>query len=86
MMTHSLKEVFRQAKQQGIGVTLGFNDNEAGRKMAKQAAEIASRQGITCQVEWPTKGKDWNEILLAFNQQIAQVSKQKHHTAFARSL
>jgi hypothetical protein len=45
-----LKEVFRQAKQQGIGVTLGFNDDEASRKMAKQAAKIVSRQKITCRV------------------------------------
>jgi len=40
-IAHILEEVFLQAKQQGIGVTLGFNDDAAGRKMAKQATEIA---------------------------------------------
>lgn len=85
-IAHSLEEVFLQAKQQGIGVALGFDQDVAGKKMTKQVAEIASRQGITCQVDWPGKGKDWNEVLLAFNQQVAQVNKQKHYTAFDRSL
>ena len=54
--------------------------------MAKQVAEIASRQGITCQADWPTKGKDWNEVLVASNEQVAQVTKLKNCVAFARSL
>ncbi|MHB9147644.1 MAG: toprim domain-containing protein, partial [Candidatus Amoebophilus sp.] len=81
-----LEGIFIQAKQQGIGVTLGFNDDEEGRKMAKQVTEIASRQGITCQKDWPSKGKDWNEELVASNEQIYQVNKQKNSMAFARTL
>lgn len=85
-IAHILEEVFQQAKQQGIGVTLGFNNDEEGKRMATQAAEIASRKGLTCQTDWPSKGKDWNEVLVASNEQVAQVTKLKNYTAFARSI
>lgn len=85
-IAHILEEIFSQAKQQGIGVTLGFNNDEEGRKMAKQVTEIASRQGIACQKDWPSKDKDWNEVLVASNEQAAQVTKLKNCVAFTRSL
>jgi hypothetical protein len=85
-IARSLEAVFLQAKEQSIGVKLGFDQDGPGRDMAQQVAAIASKQGITCQMEWPSIGKDWNDMLVASKQQAAQLDKPKHATVFGRSL
>jgi len=53
--------------------------------MTQQVSAIASKQGVTCQVEFPKVGKDWNDMLLAQLKQSAQLDQQKNYTALARS-
>jgi hypothetical protein len=76
----SLETVFIQAKEQSIGGKLGFDGDSPGRAMAQQVAAIASKQGITCQMEWPSLGKDWNDMLVASKKQAAQLDEPKHAT------
>jgi DNA primase len=81
-----LEEVLLEAKKQAIGVKLCFDKDEAGEKMVKQVISIVSKQGVSCQVQWPSKGKDWNDMLLASKEQVAQVDKQKSSVLLGRSL
>jgi hypothetical protein len=85
-IVHSLEEVLLQAKKEAIGVKLCFDKDEAGEKMVKQVISIASKQGVSCQVQWPSKGKDWNDMLLASKEQVAQVDQQKSSVLLGRSL
>ena len=85
-IAHNLEEILLQAKEQAIGVKLCFDQDEAGRKMTNQVSALASKQGITCQVEWPGKGKDWNELLLASQEKVIPLNKLSNNAAFTRSL
>jgi hypothetical protein len=76
-IARSLEAVFIQAKEQSIGVKLGFDGDEKGREMAQQVVVIASKCGITCQIEFPKVGKDWNDMLVTSKQQIAQLDQPK---------
>jgi hypothetical protein len=85
-IVRSLEEVLLEAKKQAIGVKLCFDKDEAGEKMVKQVISIASKQGISCQVQWPSKGKDWNEMLLASQEKVIPLNKLNSSAAFSRSL
>ena len=83
-IARSLEAVFLQAKEQSIGIKLCFDQDEAGKKMTEQVSAIASKQGMTCQVEWPSKGKDWNDMLVAHLKQSAQLDQPKFATGLGR--
>jgi hypothetical protein len=54
--------------------------------MAQQVGAIASKQGISCQMEWPSMGKDWNDMLGAAKKQAAELEQPKPATVLGRLL
>lgn len=60
---------------------LSFDGDEKGREMAEQVADIASKHGIIYQMEFPSIGKDWNEMLVAHLKQSAQLDLPKISTS-----
>jgi hypothetical protein len=52
--------------------------------MAQQVAAIASKQGVTCQMVFPKVGKDWNDMLVAYLKQSAQLDQPKLITGLSR--
>lgn len=62
----SLAVVCKQAQEQRIALQLCFDRDEAGRQLASKLEELASQQGLRCQVQYPRVGKDWNEQLQAY--------------------
>ncbi len=80
-IARSVEAVLLQGQAQSIKIKLGFDQDEAGRKMAEQVAAIASKHGISCQMEWPKIGKDWNDMLLANQKEAAQLAQPQLITA-----
>lgn len=61
-MKGNLTDILQKAKENGQSVVLAFDKDAAGQKLAEQVRSL-EKSNSAAHVVYPTKGKDWNEML-----------------------
>ena len=62
-LNKSLEHVFEQAKAKDQEIILAFDNDSSGKKMSQELERLLQEKECSYHVEFPEKGKDWNEAL-----------------------